>query len=118
MQAYFITGSNYFSIRTQPFVSGAALTLQLQNMLTLKNTSGSINNYSYNTYESLLQWTASISGSLIGGEYRATITSGSTDIWHGSIQVYQTQSNSIDYYNQNSENYKSNISATEYIIMT
>jgi hypothetical protein len=116
MQAYFLTGSNNFAIRTQPFVSGSTITLLLQNMYTLANTTSSINNYSYDPYESLLQWTASISGAVISAEYRSTIVNGTTELWNGSIQVYETESANYNYRNQNTQ-YKSHISANEYIIM-
>jgi hypothetical protein len=64
-------------------------------------------------------FTASISGAIVGGEYRATLlNSGSIEpIWHGSIQVYASQS--IDkavYENQNTQ-YVSHESENRYIIM-
>ena len=120
MQSYYISGSNLFTIRTKPTGSGV-LTLRLQNMYTLANTSSSISSYTYNANESLLAFTASIVSASIGDEYRATIidtTSGS--IWNGSIQVYQSQS--IDkpvYKNQIPLEgiYISNVTDNEYIIL-
>jgi hypothetical protein len=120
MQSYYISGSNLFTIRTKPTGSGV-LTLSLQNMYTLANTTSSISSYKYNANESLLSFTASISSSNIGDEYRATILdSASGSIWNGSIQVYQSQS--IDkpvYKNQIPLEgiYISNVTDNEYIIL-
>lgn len=119
MQAYYISGSNVFSFRTAP-TSSATLTLHLQNMLTLTNTSSVISNYTYNAYESLLQFTASISDARVGDEWRAYITSGTSSIWNGSINVFTSQSiDKPNYTNQIPlENvYVSRVSDNEYIIM-
>ena len=120
MQSYYISGSNLFTFRTKPTGSGV-LTLSLQNMYTLANTTSSISAYKYNANESLLSFTASISSSNIGDEYRATITdTASGSIWNGSIQVYQSQS--IDkpvYKNQKPLKiiYKSNVTNNEHTIL-
>ena len=120
MIPFYISGSNLFTFRTKPTGSGV-LTLSLQNMYTLVNTSASISSYTYNSEQSLLAFTASISSSNIGDEYRATILdSASGSIWNGSIQVYQSQS--IDkpvYKNQIPLEgiYISNVTDNEYIIL-
>jgi hypothetical protein len=116
MLAYYTTGSNVFTLRTEDLNSGSALTLNLENMYTLTKTSSSISGYSFNDYENLLQFTASIASSSVAGEYRATITSGSVEVWAGSIQVYTSQSNVTVYTNQNQQ-YISNQSDNQYIIM-
>lgn len=116
MIAYYITGSNNVALRINEVTSGSALTLQLQNMLTLVNTTSSISNYSYDDYEQLLQFTASIVSASIGDEYRASIVSGSLNVWNGTIQVYQSQSLVSAYTNQNNQ-YISNVTDNEYIIM-
>jgi hypothetical protein len=120
MQAYYISGSNVFSIRTKPTGSGV-LTLSLQNMYTLANTTSSISSYTYKAYESLLEFTASISSSNIGDEYRATILdSVSGSIWNGSIQVYQSQSIDKPVYRTQipiEGIYISNVTDNEYIIL-
>ena len=116
MQGYYLTGSNLFTIRTQDMNSGPTLTLRLENMYTLVNTTSSISTYTFDNYENLLQFTASISGALVGGEYRARITSGSVDIWNGSIQVYQSESLNTTYTNQNNQ-YVSHVTDNEFIIM-
>jgi len=116
MQGYYLTGSNLFTIRTQDMTSRPTLTLRLEDMYTLKNTSSSISSYTFNDYENILQFTASISGAIVGGEYRATINSGSTNIWNGSIQVYQSESLNTTYTNQNNQ-YVSHVTDNEFIIM-
>ena len=119
MLAYYISGSNAFTIRTAPTAS-SNLTLHLQDMLTLKNTSSSIYPYTYNSYESMLSFTASISSSTVGAEYRAYISDGTSSIWNGSIQVYTSQSiDKPNYTNQIplEHVYKSHLSDNEYIIL-
>ena len=118
MLAYYQSGSNIYTIRTAP-TGSTSLTLYLQDMLTLKNTSSSISPYTYNAYESMLSFTASLTAS-IGAEYRAYITSGDTNIWNGSIQVYTSQSiDKPNYTNQIplEKEFKSRISTNEYIIL-
>jgi hypothetical protein len=116
MQGYYLTGSNLFTIRTQQLTSKPTLKLTLENMYTLVNTSSSISNYTFDNYENLLQFTASISGAMVGGEYRASIISGSTTVWNGSIQVYQSESLNTTYTNQNNQ-YVSHVTDNEFIIM-
>jgi hypothetical protein len=119
MQSYYISGSNLFTIRTKPTGSGN-LRLSLQNMYTLANTSSSISSYTYNANESLLAFTASIVSASIGDEYRAYISNGTSSIWHGSINVFASQSiDKANYTNQIPlENvYVSNLSDNEYIIL-
>jgi hypothetical protein len=117
MQTYYLSGSNGFTIRTQPLGSGS-LILSLQDMTTLQNETASLSSVSYNTYESLLSFTASISSATTGSEYRATlIESGSGEKWHGSFQVFRPQSvDKANYTNQNN-GYISNVSENKYIIL-
>jgi hypothetical protein len=116
MQGYYLTGSNLITIRTQDMTSRPTLILRLEDMYTLQNTTSSISSYTFDDYENILQFTASISGAIVGGEYRAIINSGSTNIWNGSIQVYQSESLSTTYTNQNNQ-YISHITDNEFIIM-
>jgi hypothetical protein len=119
MLAYFISGSNVMTLRTQP-TGSSRLTLMLENMYTLKNYSSSLT-ASYNAYESMLSFTASIPSAITGDEYRAYITNGTSSIWHGSIQVYASQSlvkegtpNQIPI----EEVFKSHLDDNQYIILT
>lgn len=119
MLAYYISGSNNYSFRVEP-TGSSTLTLNLQNMLTLENTSSSISPYTYDAYEGLLNWTGSIVSASTGDQYRAYINSGNTPIWHGSIQVYASQSiDKEDYVSQLGveERYISNVTENEYIIL-
>lgn len=123
MLAYYISGSNYYSFRIAP-TGSSNLTLNLQNMLTLVNTTSSISAsarpYTYNAYESILNWTASISGARTGDQYRASITDKTGSIWDGSISVFASQSiDKPEYINQLGveEEYKSNITNNQYIIL-
>jgi hypothetical protein len=119
MLAYFISGSNNYSFRIAP-TGSSTLTLNLQNMLTLVNTTSSINPYTYDAYESILNWTASINGAQTGDQYRAFITDTTSSIWNGSFSVFASQSiDKPDYENQLGveERYISNLTDNEYIIM-
>ena len=119
MLAYFISGSNYYSFRTAP-TGSSTLKLHLQNMTTLVNTSSSISPYTFNSYESILNWTASIASASVGEQYRAYISDGTSSIWDGSISVYASQSVvKPDYQSQLGveEVYISNVTDNEYIIL-
>jgi hypothetical protein len=118
MLAYYISGSNLFKFRTEP-TGSSNLTLHLQNMFTLVNTSSSLT-YTFDSYEGLLQFTASIASASVGDEYRAHISDGTGSIWHGSLQVYTSQSiDKPNYINQipADEQYISNVTDNEYIIL-
>jgi hypothetical protein len=91
--------------------------MSLQDMTTQVNTTASLSNISYNGYESILSFTASISQSLTGEEYRVKIINGTTEIWHGSLQMFRDQvPDKANYTNQN-DGYISNVSSNEYIIL-
>jgi hypothetical protein len=119
MLAYFISGSNNYSFRTEP-TGSSTLTLHLQDMYTLENTTASISPYTYNAYESILNWTASISSAIVGEQYRASISDGTSSIWHGSISVFASQSIDKPAYQSQlgvEEVYVSNVTDNEYIIL-
>lgn len=120
MLGYHISQSNVYTIRTD-VTSSSEFTMSLQDMTTLENTTASLSGITYEGYESILSFTASISGTVIGEEYRAyLINSGSeTPIWYGSFQTFESQSLAIpksDYENQNKQ-YISHESENKYIIM-
>lgn len=122
MLSYFISGSNTYTIRTQPTGSNS-FTMSLQDMTTLVNSTASLSNITYNGYESILAFTASISGAVTAAEYRAKIINGGSEIWHGSVQVYASQSwddsGKSDYKNQIplDNAFISNVSENKYIIL-
>jgi hypothetical protein len=98
--------------------------MYLQDMYTLQNTSASISSYSYDAYESKLSFTGSIIPTLVsssvGTQYRAYIADTTCSIWHGSINVFTSQSvDKANYVNQIPLEgvYVSNVSNNEYIIL-
>ena len=123
MQTYFTSGSNVWTIRTKP-ASGNSFTMSLQDMTTQVNSTASLSGITYDSYESLLSFTASIENTNTAQEFRATLINGDKTIWHGSIQVYASQS----FDNQSKANYRnqipvdnrivSNVSTNEYVILT
>ena len=86
MQTYFTSGSNVWTIRTKP-TNGNSLTMSLQDMTTQVNSTASLSGITYDTYESLLSFTASIDNTNTAQEFRATLIDGYSEIWHGSVQV-------------------------------
>jgi hypothetical protein len=71
--------------------------MSLQDKTTQANSTASLSGVTYNGYESLLSFTASINNTNVAQEFRATLLNGTTDIWHGSIQVFMSQSNAPQY---------------------
>ena len=120
MITYYISGSNINDIRIKPKCSGS-LVWRLQNMSSLQNTTASITGYEYDSYQSLLTFTASIASPNIGDQYRAEIINNGTDVvWNGSVQVFASQSiDKVNYVNQIplEDVYVSNLSDNEYIIL-
>lgn len=125
MLSYYGTGSNEYTIRVDSGVTND-ITLSLQNMMTQETFTASLSGVSYSSYESILAFTASISGAIVGDEYRAELlVSGSSEsFWNGSIQVFVSQSeNKPEYVNQIplpedgiSPN-KSNVTTNRFIIL-
>lgn len=120
MLTYFISGSNNYSIRTYP-TSSNQFTMSLQDMTRLTNTTASLSGISYDGYESILEFTASIGNAVIGEEYRVSIlnSGSSTPIWHGSINVFAPQPFIKDEYTNQIplSGSVSNVSTNEYIIL-
>jgi hypothetical protein len=86
-------------------------------MTRLTNTTASLSGVTYNTYESMLSFTASISGAIVGEEYRAFITDNSGSIFNGSVQVFTSQSISKPEYKTQNDGFISNPSTNEYVII-
>ena len=76
----------------------------------------SIHSASFTAYENILAFTGSISGAIAGAEYRAVLySSGSTTpIWHGSVQVFQSQSVDKTTYETQITQFISNDTPNEY----
>lgn len=122
MLTYFSSGSNVWTFRVQP-TGSSALTLHMQDMTTQVNTSASLT-YSYNDYESMLSFTASqvptLVSASVGTQYRAYISDTTCSIWHGSIQVFTSQSiDKPSYVNQIplEDVYISNVTENEFVIL-
>jgi alpha-D-ribose 1-methylphosphonate 5-triphosphate synthase subunit PhnL len=119
MQSYFTSGSNLMTIRVEN-ADTSSFTLHYQDMITLNNFTQSITSYTYNDWESLFAFTASLESSSLSSQYRAYITDGTSNtIWNGTIQVME--SSSLDksvYVNQNTSGYISNVTENQYIILT
>jgi hypothetical protein len=97
----------------------ASLSLVTQDMTTLENTSQSFasTQYTYNSYESLISLPIFLPTATTGSEFRATLFDGTTEVWHGSIQVFRDQEvDKANYTNQNNQ-YISNVSQNKYIIL-
>ena len=119
MLTYFVSQSNSYSFRTEP-TSSNEFTMSLQDMTTLTNSTASLTDITYDGYESVLSFTASIPQGIDGSEYRAKIYNGGKvlPIWHGSIQIYREQTvNKPVYKTQNTE-FVSHDTENEYIIIT
>jgi hypothetical protein len=118
MLSYFISQSNGYTFRTEPAPS-TEFTMSLQDMYTLQNLTMSMYSSSYQSYESYLQFTGSISGAIVGSEYRAALYSSGSQyaIWHGSIQCYQSQSSDKAVYENQIPPIISHESENRYIIM-
>lgn len=118
MLTYFVSQSNSYSFRTD-VTSSNEFTMSLQDMTTLTNTTASLSGITYDGYESVLSFTASISESIIGEEYRAKLyNSGSEEpIWHGSVQVYRTQVVNKPVYKTQNDGFISHDTENEFIII-
>ena len=116
MLGYYISQSNDFTIRTEDTGSNE-FTMSLTDMMGLNTFTASLSGVTFTPYENILAFTASISGAIVAGEYRAYIENPpSGNIWHGSIQVFASQSvDKAVYENKNTE-YISHTSENKYII--
>lgn len=123
MLTYYLPGPFNFSLRTEN-TGSTQLYMKLENMMTLETSSIQLTGYTFNNYENLLSFSLNIPSASTAGEYRAFISdfSGSLNntIWHGTIQVFASQSvDKANYTNQNNQ-YISNVTQnryTEYIIL-
>ena len=117
MLTYFLPGYNNYKIRTNQIPSGSTfLRVCTQNMLTLEDYCFLLNpgQWSYDSCESTVDISFNLDIALdvnVGDEYRLYLTPAITnsvtpftyldDIWHGSLQVFYSQSvNKPAYVNQ------------------
>ena len=119
MLAYYLDNSNNYTIRTQDTSSlTSPFTMSYQDMYTLKNGTLQLTSGSFTNYENLYAFTGSISGAYSGQGLRLVLFNGETEIWNGSLEVFQSQSYDKSTYKTQITNYKSHLSTNEYIIMT
>jgi len=118
MLAYYLDNTNNFTIRTQNTASNAEFTMSYQDMYTLKNGTLDLISASFTSYENLFAFTGSLSGAYAGQDLRLVLYSGTTEIWNGSLEVFQSQSYDKSTYKTQITQYKSHESTNEYIIMT
>jgi hypothetical protein len=118
MLAYYISQSNEYTFRTQP-TSSNEFSMSLQDMYTLENLRMTMSGITYEPYESYIGFTGSISASIAGGEYRATLynTGDENPIWYGSIQVYKSSSAEKSEYENQIPPVTSHASDNRYIII-
>jgi len=118
MITYYLDNTNSYTIRTEN-TSSNQFTMSLQDMITQQNTTASLSSASFTSYENILAFTASISGAYTGQEFRATLINlgSQLPIWHGTIQVYQSQSIDKPVYKTQNTQYVSHDSGNEYIIL-
>lgn len=118
MLAYYLDNSNNYTIRTQDTASlTSPFTMSYQDMYTLKNGTIQLTSGSFTSYENLYAFTGSISGAYSGQGLRLVLFNGETEIWNGSLEVFQSQSYDKSTYKTQITNYKSHVSTNEYIIM-
>ena len=118
MLAYYLDNSNNYTIRTQDTASITnAFTMSFQDMYTLTNATMSLSSGSFTAYENLYAFTGSISGAYTGQGLRMVLFNGTTEIWNGSLEVFQSQSYDKSTYKTQKTDYKSHVSTNEYIIM-
>jgi hypothetical protein len=91
--------------------------MSLEDMFLLTRQTASLSGITYDGYESLLSFTASISGSIVGSEYRAELLNGNDVIWNGSIQVYAPQSSSKSENETQNTQYISYETENKYVIL-
>lgn len=118
MLPYYISQSNDYAFRTQDTAS-AEFTMSLQDMYQLNNLTASISGATFTPYENIFSASIIIPSASVGYEYRAQLfSSGSTDaIWHGTFQVYASQSIDKAIYETKNDGYISHNSDNEYIIL-
>lgn len=122
MISYYISQSNITTVRINQACSDAVgLFIETENLYTFQKTTASLGNYTYDKYQSLLTFTASLSNEIVGDEFRIKIFDTGSVYYHGSIQVFTSQS--VDKAEPNNQIplediYISNTSHNEYIILS
>ena len=119
MLSYYISQSNEFTVRTQDTaslnVSGSEdMTLVLQDMMTYSSSY-----YTFNPYENILTFSQSLEGSVRDAQEFRVHLSGSVSgsVYSGTMQVFASQSiDKVVYLTQNEE-FISNTTDNDYIVI-
>ena len=128
MLSYYISQSNEFTVRCQDtaslVISGSDvsedMTLVLQDMLTYSSSyydlSGS---YTFNPYENILTFSQSLEGMVRNAQEFRVHLSGSTSgsVYNGTMQVYASQSVDETVYLTQNEEFISNTTDNDYIVI-
>lgn len=120
MLSYYSASINEFVVRTRPTGSGDTnFELYLEDMLTHESSSYDLSgSFSYNPYESIMTFSTSLDDSRTGQEFRAElIGNASGSIWYGSLQVFGSQSIDKPNYTTQNEEFISNVTDNDYIVM-
>lgn len=119
MISYFVSGSDSYTVRTKQLCNTDALTWRLVNDYLLTPFTASIDTFTYNERERLLQFTASFPGGTnTGDQFTAEILDSGSVVWNGSVQVFKQQDWVKSQYNQQINNeFVSHVSDNEYIII-
>lgn len=118
MLTYFISQSNGFTIRTED-TGSSELSLELENLYTNETSSFDLSgSYSFNPYENILTFTASLDGSVsTGQQYRAVIFDTTSSIWRGGIEVFKEQSVDKSVYKTQRDGFISQQTDNDYIVL-
>jgi hypothetical protein len=115
MLPYYISQSNSYTFRTEDTASNQ-FTMSLTDMIGLNTFTGSMSGTQFTSYENILAFTASISGAIVGSEYRVSMINSGEIIWNGTIQVFDSQSEDKAVYENKNTQYISHTSENKYVI--
>lgn len=116
MNSYFLSeGGGFLNIRCRELTSTASLHFHWENLTSHKTGSFQITPQAYDEDESILEFTYVINEASASAQYRVTLTSGSTQIWHGETEVFLSSSIKSVYESKNNQ-YIPHTSNNEFII--
>lgn len=115
MLTYYIDNTNSYTLRTLP-ITTTDIVMEVQDMYTNKTSNATLTNVEYSEYESILQFTASISTATVSSDWRVKIKDNGNVVWNGSLTVFGNEVQSKSEYETQTTQYKSKESSNEYII--
>lgn len=126
MLSYYISQSNEFVVRTRntgsysSSGSGDDFHLKLQDMLTYETSSYDLSgSWDFNPYENIFTFSQSLEGDVSTGQEFFVEISGSVSgsLYYGSMQIYSSQSVDKTVYTTQNEEFVSNTSNNDYIVL-